>query len=63
MEEADRLCQRVAILDRGHIVALDAPAELKRQQAGAVTGSGASEPPTLEDVFIALTGHALYHEA
>ncbi|MGQ9555213.1 MAG: ABC transporter ATP-binding protein [Anaerolineae bacterium] len=29
MEEADQLCQRVAILDQGHIVALDAPERLK----------------------------------
>ncbi|MFB3883281.1 MAG: ATP-binding cassette domain-containing protein [Armatimonadota bacterium] len=30
MEEAERLCDRVAILDHGRIVALDAPAELVR---------------------------------
>jgi len=30
MEEADRLCDRVAIMDRGRILALDTPAELKR---------------------------------
>ncbi|MFL5738208.1 MAG: ABC transporter ATP-binding protein [Actinomycetota bacterium] len=30
MEEADRLCSRVAIMDHGHLLALDAPAELKR---------------------------------
>jgi ABC-2 type transport system ATP-binding protein len=29
MEEADQLCQRVAFLDQGRIVALDAPARLK----------------------------------
>ena len=29
MEEADQLCQRVAFLDRGRIVDLDAPADLK----------------------------------
>ncbi len=29
MEEADQLCQRVAFLDRGRIVALDTPARLK----------------------------------
>jgi ABC-2 type transport system ATP-binding protein len=47
MEEADRLSDRVAILDRGRIVALDSPAELKRGQ-----GQGA----TLEDVFLQVTG-------
>jgi len=30
MEEADQLCDRVAIMDHGRILALDAPAELKR---------------------------------
>ncbi|HTZ42607.1 MAG TPA: ATP-binding cassette domain-containing protein [Jatrophihabitans sp.] len=30
MEEADRLCQRVAIMDHGRIAALDTPAGLKR---------------------------------
>jgi ABC-2 type transport system ATP-binding protein len=30
MEEADRLCERIAIRDDGHILALDTPDELKR---------------------------------
>jgi ABC-2 type transport system ATP-binding protein len=36
MEEADRLCQRVAIMDHGRILALDTPAQLK-QSVGADT--------------------------
>jgi ABC-2 type transport system ATP-binding protein len=36
LEEADALCDRVAIIDHGTIVAVDAPAELKRQVAGDV---------------------------
>jgi ABC-2 type transport system ATP-binding protein len=60
MEEADRLCRRVAILDQGHVVALGTPAELKRQQAASGNGTGA--PPSLEDVFLALTGHTLHGE-
>ena len=36
MEEADRLCNRVAIMDRGKILALDTPAALK-QSVGADT--------------------------
>ena len=52
MEEADQLCQRVAILDRGQIVALEAPARLKE-----IYGDGAEA--SLEDVFVRLTGHAL----
>jgi ABC-2 type transport system ATP-binding protein len=31
MEEADQLCGRVAIMDRGKILALDTPAALKQQ--------------------------------
>jgi len=30
MEEADYLCERVAIMDRGKVIALDSPARLKR---------------------------------
>ena len=52
MEEADRLCRRVAILEKGKIVALDTPAQLKAQHGGPDT--------SLEDVFIALTGKDLY---
>lgn len=50
MEEADRLCDQVAILDRGQMVALDAPEMLK-----SMNGHG----DTLEDVFVALTGRVL----
>jgi ABC-2 type transport system ATP-binding protein len=52
MEEADQLCQRVAIIDRGRIVALDAPARLKATH-------GQNERTTLEDVFVQLTGRYL----
>jgi ABC-2 type transport system ATP-binding protein len=34
MEEADALCQRVAIVDHGRIIALGTPAELKRSIPG-----------------------------
>jgi ABC-2 type transport system ATP-binding protein len=34
MEEADRLCDRIAILDRGRLLALDTPAALKRRAPG-----------------------------
>lgn len=53
MEEADRLCNRVAILEQGKIVAMDNPTQLKMQHGGSDT--------TLEDVFIALTGKDLYN--
>lgn len=37
MEEADQLCKRVAIIDEGRIVALDAPERLKDTVVGADT--------------------------
>jgi len=43
MDEADRLCDRIAVLDRGQLIALDTPEHLK--QAGG----------SLEDVFMRLT--------
>jgi len=51
MEEADRLCDRVAILHNGRIAALDKPNHLKHNIG--------QENATLEDVFLALTGHQL----
>jgi ABC-2 type transport system ATP-binding protein len=35
MEEADRLCQRLAIVDHGRILTLDTPAALKKTLPGA----------------------------
>jgi ABC-2 type transport system ATP-binding protein len=43
MDEADRLCDRLAVLDRGRVIALDTPDQLK--QAGG----------SMEDVFMRLT--------
>jgi len=34
MEEADRLCDRVAVVDHGHVLAEGTPAELKRDNGG-----------------------------
>jgi ABC-2 type transport system ATP-binding protein len=50
LEEADALCDRVALLHRGALQALGSPDELK-----AATGPGA----TLEDVFRHHTGEDL----
>ena len=52
MEEADQLSNRVAIIDQGQIVALDAPERLKAKY-------GKDEDITLEDVFVQLTGRYL----
>ncbi len=46
IEEAEALCDRVAMLSQGHLVDLDSPAHFKEK-----TGL-----PTLEDVFLKLTG-------
>jgi len=91
MEEADQLCQRVAFLNLGHIVALATPDQLKASygqrslelildsgeqvhlslddpsggaQLGELAASGRivtvhSAGPTLEDVFVQLTGRGL----
>jgi ABC-2 type transport system ATP-binding protein len=37
MEEADRLCQRIAIMDQGRILVADTPAELKKLIPGGST--------------------------
>jgi ABC-2 type transport system ATP-binding protein len=37
MEEADQLCNRVAIIDQGRIIALDTPAGLKRSVGASTT--------------------------
>lgn len=44
MEEADRLCDRIAIVDHGRIVALDTPAELKAVLGGDVITVRAAAP-------------------
>ncbi|MEN8171527.1 MAG: ABC transporter ATP-binding protein [Chloroflexota bacterium] len=51
MVEADILCDRVAIMDKGSIVALDTPEHLKK----LVPSTNGGET-SLEDVFLALTG-------
>lgn len=60
MDEAEVLCDRVAILDAGRIIALDKPDKLIDQ----LVASGFEKPrevkqANLEDVFITLTGHHL----
>ncbi len=63
MDEAEYLCDRVAIIDSGNIVALDSPSKL----IDYLIGTGFERPKqmkaaNLEDVFISLTGHALRDE-
>lgn len=52
MEEADHLCERVAIIDGGQVIAMDTPHELKKK-------IGNPDTVTLEDVFLNLTGRSL----
>jgi ABC-2 type transport system ATP-binding protein len=56
MYEAEALCDRIAIIDGGQIVALDTPENLKKRlpQNGHV--------PTLEEVFLEITGKKLVTE-
>ena len=53
MEEAERIAERVAVIDHGNIVAQASPEELKRQ-----TNTG-----SLEEAFLALTGTTIREEA
>jgi ABC-2 type transport system ATP-binding protein len=97
MEEAERLCDRVAIIEHGRVIEMGTPAELVRRHCPArrvayttdedgaerlhqLNGEGddfvtevihriaregtrvrgfRTEMPTLEDVFLKLTGHAI----
>jgi ABC-2 type transport system ATP-binding protein len=59
MEEADLLSHRVAIIDQGHIVALDTPERLKAQNSQNGGDAGPDGKVSLEDVFVALTGRYL----
>lgn len=48
MEEAEKLCDRVAIMDSGKIITIDSPLNLMRMHDG-----------NLEDVYLKLTGRSL----
>ncbi len=54
MTEADELCDRIAIVDKGRVVALDTPPALKE-----LVRTPGEALPTLEDVFLRLTGKKL----
>src|SRR5688572_2125740 len=63
MDEAEILCDRVAIIDSGRIVAMDSPDKL----IDDLVATGFERPKemksaNLEDVFIAMTGHSLREE-
>jgi ABC-2 type transport system ATP-binding protein len=54
LDEADRLCDRIAIINDGRIVAEDTPAGLK-----AMVAEQYGKEPTLESVFMTYTGRSL----
>ena len=56
MEEAERLCDRVAILDQGRIVALDPPEELVRRHGGGTRIHLRASPRPALDRLSALDG-------
>jgi ABC-2 type transport system ATP-binding protein len=63
LDEAEVLCDRVAIMDAGRVIALDSP----RALVGQLIDRGFTKPvvqqqANLEDVFLDLTGHALREE-
>ena len=53
LEEADQLCDRLAIIDGGRIVQEGSPAELK---ADLRRRRGLDAEPTLDEVFLDVTG-------
>ncbi|MBK9030320.1 MAG: ABC transporter ATP-binding protein [Myxococcales bacterium] len=55
MDEAERLCDQLVIIDHGKVIATGAPAELIARAPAAPV----SHQATLEDVFVAMTGRGL----
>jgi len=54
LDEADRLCGRIAVLNDGRVVAEDSPAGLKR-----LVAERHGQEPTLHNVFMTYTGRSL----
>ena len=60
MDEAEILCDRIAVMDAGKIIALDTPKNLIKQLLGrGFKKTQHVEQANLEDVFIDLTGKGL----
>jgi ABC-2 type transport system ATP-binding protein len=60
MDEAEILCDRIAIMDQGQIIALDTPKNLIKHLLGrGFTKEQHVEQANLEDVFIDMTGKEL----
>jgi ABC-2 type transport system ATP-binding protein len=54
MEEAERLCDRVAIIDHGRIIDVGSPAELVRRHCPEAAVTIVSEDPTAAERFRAI---------
>jgi ABC-2 type transport system ATP-binding protein len=64
MDEAEILCDRIAIMDQGEIIKLDTPKNLIKDLLGrGFKKEQHVEQANLEDVFIDLTGKGLHHDA
>jgi len=60
MDEAEYLCDRIAIIDQGQIIALDSPdAMIDRLVSEGFERPKEVKKANMEDVFIHLTGHTL----
>jgi ABC-2 type transport system ATP-binding protein len=62
LEEADELCDRVAIVDLGRIVALGTPAELKKEIAGDILTVSYDVPGKVKAAAQLLDGNAVVLE-
>jgi ABC-2 type transport system ATP-binding protein len=61
MEEAEAVCDRIAIIDHGQVITIDTPQALINSncQKPEVISASRKGKITLEDVFIGLTGRAI----
>ena len=56
LEEAQALCERIAILDQGKLIAVDTPEYLKQTYGGVVVELETAQPSTVMDDIRALAG-------
>ncbi|MDP8905252.1 MAG: ABC transporter ATP-binding protein [Chloroflexota bacterium] len=59
LEEAERLCSRIGLLNEGRLMAEGTADELKAGVAALRGGDGRDAPATMHDVFMAYTGRSL----
>lgn len=56
LEEAQALCERIAILDHGKLLAVDTPAHLKQLYGGSVVELDLVQPSTVTDALRQIPG-------